>query len=65
MKRTVPQVVFETKEALKAAKEGHAQACRELDKVPHHMVDEGNPNHPMYDLYLFGYHVDTFLAKQY
>jgi len=28
------------------------------------MLDEGNPNHPMYDT-LFGYDREEFMAKQY
>lgn len=64
MKRTVPQAVFESKEARRIAASGHKQACEELEKTPRHMLDEGNPNHPMYDR-IFGYDRDEFLAKQY
>jgi hypothetical protein len=65
MKRTVPQSVFDTPEALRAARLGHAAACAELDKLPRHMLNEGNPNHPMYDAKLFGYAQAEFMAKQY
>lgn len=65
MKRTVPQAVFNSPEANRAAREGHLQACRELENTPRHLLDEGNPNHPNYDLKLFGYDVPEFLAKQY
>ncbi len=65
MKRTVPQSVFDTPEAIRAAKLGHAEACAELDKLPRHMLNEGNPNHPMYDDKLFGYDRAEFMAKQY
>jgi len=65
MKRTVPQSVFDTPEAIRAARLGHAEACAELDKLPRHMLNEGNPNHPMYDAKLFGYDRAEFMAKQY
>mgnify|MGYP000548300409 CR=1 FL=1 len=65
MKRVVPQFVFDSPEALRAAKAGHAKACEELAKTPRHKLDPGNPNHPDYDLKLFGYSVTEFLAKQY
>lgn len=65
MKRTVPQSIFESKEALKIARQAHIEACRELDNTPRHLLDEGNPNHPMYDNKLFGYGVEEFLKKQY
>lgn len=64
MKRTVPQAVFDSKDALRISKVGHKQACDELDRTPRHMLNEGNPNHPMYDS-IFGYDRDEFLAKQY
>jgi hypothetical protein len=64
-KRTVPQTVFDSKDARKAARDGHRQACAELERTPRHMLDEGNPNHPNYDAKLFGYDVAEFLAKQF
>ncbi len=64
VKRTVAQSVFESKEALKAAKLGHDDAVRELNNTPVHMLDTGNPNHPMNDG-IFGYETKEFLAKQY
>lgn len=64
-KRTVPQAVFDSPQALKAAREGHLAACRELNNTPRHLLDEGNPNHPRYDLHLFGEHHETFLQRQY
>jgi len=63
-KRTVAQAVFDSKEARLVATLGHKQACEDLDKTPRHMLDEGNPNHPMYDQ-LFGYDREEFMAKQY
>jgi hypothetical protein len=64
-RRTVPQAVFDSKEALKAARAGHRQACEDLARTPRHLLDEGNPNHPRYDRTLFGYDEREFLAKQY
>lgn len=63
--RTIPQAVFESPEALRVIKAGHEQACRELERKPIHQLDEGDPNHPMYDLHLFGEHHATFLSRQY
>lgn len=48
----------------KLVRAGHLRACEELDRTPRHMLDEGNPNHPMYDR-LFGYDREDFMAKQY
>jgi hypothetical protein len=63
-KRTVHQAVFDSKIALQIAKLAHKHACEELEKTPRHMLDEGNPNHPMYDT-IFGYDREEFMAKQY
>ena len=65
MKRTVPQSVFDSPEALRAAREGHRLACQDLARTPRHMLDPGNPNHPDYDHRIFGYTVPDLLAKQY
>lgn len=67
IKRTVPQAVFDSPEALKAAKEGHRQACKELDDkfAAGGPFDEGDPNHPMYGLKIFGHEAKAFLRKQY
>lgn len=65
MKRTVQQSVFDSKEAIRAAKAGHKLACDELNATPRHLLNEGNPNHPMYDTKLFGYNVTEFMARQY
>lgn len=64
-KRSVQQAVFDSKEATRAAKAGHQMAVNELALVPRHMLGEGNPNHPRYDLHIFGVHADEFMAKQY
>lgn len=64
IKRTVPQSVFETKSALNAARLGHEDACKELEKTPSHMLDMGNPNHPLNDG-IFGWDTEEFLDKQY
>lgn len=65
MKRTIPQTVFDSPEARKAQRDGHRQACNELAAIPRHKLDKGNPNHPDYDVTLFGYAVPEFMAKQY
>lgn len=62
--RTVPQWIFETKDALKAARLGHEDACRELARTPADRLDIGNPNHPVNDG-LFGHDRESFMAKQY
>ena len=64
-KRTVPQAVFDSPEAVRIRNLGHAQACRELDNTPRHLLGEGNPNHPKYDLHLFGEHHESFLKRQF
>lgn len=64
-KRTVPQAVFDSPQAQRAAKRGHEEACQELARTPRHLLDEGNPNHPNYDLHIFGEHHESFLARQY
>lgn len=64
-KITVPQSVFDSPEALRAAAAGHRQAVADLDRVPRHLLDEDNPNHPRYDLHLFGVPAGRFLAGQY
>lgn len=63
-KRTIPQAVFDSPAALRIAAQGHKQACDELARMPRHMLDEGNPNHPRYDQ-IFGYDRDVLLAMQY
>ena len=64
-KVTVLQSVFESPAALRAAKRGHEAACLELANTPRHLLGEGNPNHPMYDLQLFGEHHESFIKRQY
>ena len=63
-KRTVPQAVFDAfpKNLVRAAMR---QAEEELARIPRNLLDAGNPNHPQYDLHLFGEHADTFMARQY
>ena len=64
IKRTVPQAVFDSPSALKAAMLGHEDACRELAATPVHLLDPANPNHPINDG-VFGYETKAFLAHQY
>ena len=63
MKRSIPQAIFESKEALRTAKAAHEAACRELEAKPRHMLDIGDPNHPIHDG-IFGYETESFLRKQ-
>lgn len=63
-RRTVPQAVFDAFPK-HLAQEAMRQAKEELDNTPRHLLDEGNPNHPRYDMHLFGEHVDAFMRKQY
>ena len=65
MKRSIPQSVFDSAEARKVQRDGHRQALNDLLKVPRDKLDRGNPNHPDYDLKLFGQDVSEFMAKQY
>lgn len=65
MNKTVPQSVFDSIEARKVAERGHAEACAELESMPRHALNENNPNHPRFDLHLFGVHYKVFLQRQY
>lgn len=49
----------------KMLKRATKQSEDELNAIPRHLLDKGNPNHPDYDIKLFGYSVEMFLAKQY
>lgn len=75
-KFTVPQSVFDSKLAMKIAKEGHRQAVNLLEaEHKRGIFDEGDPNHPKYNnginyatrlpVSLFGYGTQEFLMKQY
>ena len=64
IKRTVPQAVFESKDALRAAALGHKQACDELARMDVRSLGTGNPNHPINDG-IFGYATADLMAKQY
>jgi hypothetical protein len=63
-KRAVLQSVFDSPAALRATRAGHKAACEALARTPRADLDIGNPNHPSYDMKLFGYDVDVFLKKQ-
>lgn len=66
MKRNIPQAVFDSPEAIRAAKQGHAEAVRELNRTPRHLLDPSNPNHSdHFHTKLFGYDEVEFMAKQY
>ena len=64
-KREVPAAVFESFEGTANYRKAHNDACKDLDLRNRYSLDEGNPNHPIYDNKLFGYAVDEFLKKQY
>jgi len=63
-KRDIPQSVFDSPSAIRAARLGHAEACAELARLDQRMLGEGNPNHPSQET-LFGYGRDEFMRKQY
>lgn len=63
-KRSIPQPVFDSSDARRVIKAGNAEACRDLERKPCHLVGEGDPNHPMYELHLFGEHYSTFMNRQ-
>jgi hypothetical protein len=65
VKRSVAQAVFDSADAKRIQRQGHAEACRELANTPRHLLGDGNPNHPMYDLHLFGIPANEFMARQY
>ena len=59
------KTIYDTKEARKLAKAAVTQAVKELNDTPRQLLDTSNPNHPNYDLHIFGYHQDEFLKRQY
>lgn len=65
MKRDIPQAVFDSKDARRIQSSGHREACAELARRPRHMLDDGNPNHPMYSNKIFGFDERELIAKQY
>lgn len=65
MERTIPQTVFDSREARRIIEAGTREAIADLERMPRHMLSESNPNHPSYDLHLFGEHYVSFMGKQY
>ncbi len=61
----IPQAIFDSPAALRIAHAATKEATDELNRTPRHLLDEGNPNHPMYDLHIFGEHVESFMRRQY
>ena len=55
-KRTVLQAVIDSPQAIRATKQGHAEACRELANTPRQRLDDCNPNHHRNELQFFGEH---------
>jgi len=64
-KRTVHQAVFDSADALRIARQATREATAALDRTPRHLLDQSNPNHPDYDLHLFGVPAAEFMARQY
>ena len=71
MKVSVHQAVFDSPEAERVAQSAHLAALKELDVAwqAGKQVDEGDPNHPMYNggidpRYLFGRKAADHLALQ-
>jgi hypothetical protein len=64
-KRDVPQSVFDSPEAIAVARRATREATEELARTPRHLLDEGNPSHPRYDLHLFGQPAKEFMQRQY
>ena len=58
-----PQSVFDAFST--TARRITAEVARELESTPRHLLPEGNPNHPMYDLQLFGEHYADFMQRQF
>ena len=63
-KRAIPQAVFDSPGTMKVSRAGNQLACRDLHDTPRHLLDEGNPNHPRFDLHLFGQPAKLFMARQ-
>lgn len=59
MKITEQELEFD-----KLVRKGHIDACDELNNTPVHLLDVGNPNHPVNDG-IFGYETEDFIRKQY
>lgn len=50
----------------KLAKGAHMMAVEELNNIPRHLLDRGNPNHPdNFTCTLFGYEESELLSEQY
>lgn len=48
----------------KLMRAAYEKGVNELNNTPTHMLDIGNPNHPIHDG-IFGYETKSFLAKQF
>ncbi len=65
MKTTSPsQATFDAFIKSPQGRSAYKQACEELDATPRHLLDTGNPNHPQYDLHIFGIHHQKLMAMQ-
>lgn len=65
LNKEIQMSIFDTKEAKKIAKNAMKDADRELSLRLPHEIPESDPNHPMYDLHVFGEHYADFMRKQY
>ncbi len=65
MKNYAPWPVEETRDWKLRATQAMKEAADSLARIPRHMLDPGNPNHPNHDIKLFGEDPATFLARQY
>lgn len=57
--------IVPSKEVQRMNARAHKEACDDLARVPRHLLDKSNPNHPDYDNKIFGYNEKEFLQKQY
>jgi hypothetical protein len=64
IKRTVSQSVFDNPSLRRVISAATKDAVSELNSTPRHLLDPGNPNHPSYDLHIFGRPADEFMAMQ-
>ena len=57
------QAVFDN--YAKLIKKAVADSVRELNSTSRPLLDKSNPNHPDYDLKIFGYDADKLMQMQY
>lgn len=57
--------IYDDKEVKKMINRAIKDSEKELNNTPRHLLDVGNPNHPIYDLHLLGENYKDFLRRQY